>query len=64
MQEQLSIDIKKQKRLELIEQEKLEKEQIKNAQQKKEYENKIKRYVIDLLRKYTNHYKNKKLNQK
>ena len=49
-----TIDIKKQKRLELIEQEKLEKEQIKDAQQKKEYENKIKRYVIDLLRKYTN----------
>ena len=49
-----TLDTKEQKRKELIEQERLEKEQIKNAQQKKEYENKIKRYVIDLLRKYTN----------
>ena len=51
---QQTLDTKQRKRLELIEKEKLEKEQIKDAQQKKEYENKIKRYVIDLLRKYTN----------
>ena len=49
-----TLETKEKKRKALIEQERLEKEQIKDAQMKKEYENNIKRYVIDLIRKYTN----------
>lgn len=45
---------KEEQRILQIEKEKLEKDELKNAQKKKEYDIQVKKYVIDNLRRYTN----------